>query len=1102
MSRIRIWQALGCAALVTLLVGGGPAVVAAQETTGTITGIATDSTGAVLPGVTVTVKSVRTGTSQDFVTNENGLYTAPLLQPGVYEVTFALSGFQTTTVKAVELHVNDRLQIDGRLGVGGVTETVEVSAASPLVQPTAAIQTLVDPTQVQQLPLNNRNFVQLATLAPGVSSDLPDEVGIGLTSSVSISVNGSRRNAVNWLVDGVSNVDVGSNITLLSTPTLESIEEFKIITNSYAAEWPRSGGGVVNVVTKSGTNKLNGSAYEFFRNDKLNANSWLRNHSSNLAQREAPKLRYNNFGYTAGGPIRKDKAFFFWSQEWRRIQRAPASLVANVPNPDWLNDPTNSQYVAPALRDPNAVKLLALWPAPNLAPTSANGPARYAADQPAIQNTRQEVIRVDYDLNAKWRVSGRYTHDLSETREIGGLFVGIAVPNIATTDTTVPGQIFAFSTKTIFSGALLNDFQVQRSSNAISTVNPAGTKNKRSDYGVNIPELFPENASGFIPRITVSGLATISLNTLYDNNYYNWSLTDNLSWQRGNHAFKFGGLATVEAKNENALANTMGSFSFAATSGGRTAFQNFLTGNQDGTCTACTYAEDESDIRVGLRFNRFEFYGQDTWRVRNNVTLDYGVRYSLYPPLTEVNNRIGTFNPAFYDPAKAPKFTTPAGTLVDKTTGDPTNGIMIAGVNSPYGDAIYKFQKGSIQPRVGLSWDPKSNGTTIVRGAFGIYYDQPLVGIFEWDAFYNPPFNNSTNTIAPSLSNPGAGTTPTTRGMITGWGTAADFKNPRTTQWNVGLTREVFTNAALDVSYVGSRGDNLIRPTDPNYPMPADVVALQDSLGNTAAVNPARPYVGFSNIRFHDTNAISRYQGLLTGFRWRPMAGSSINLNYTLSRNQTDSTNDRDTIDVPQNPRDPMADYADARTDRRHIFTASFVYELPAFRDSAALLQHAIGGWQISGITYANSGQPVPRISDSTNNFRRGGFADQVGDPNAHFQYINGVPYWFDPTAYAPAQDGKFGTSTRSPFRQPGFYKWDLSLAKFFPLGADRRLQFRADFINAFNQVNWNSNPTADGLDNTCTTSVTSCTVATDSFGQLIAVRAPREIQLSLKLYW
>ena len=287
-----------------LLVGALHAAASAQETTGTITGVTTDSTGGVLPGVTVTVKNTNTGTSRTVVTSESGMYTASLLPIGVYEITFDLQGFQPVTRRDIALHVNDRLQVDGRMALGGIAESVVVSAASPLIQPIAALQTTMGARQVQELPLNNRNFVQLATLAPGVSSDLTDEVGVGLSSIVSISINGARRNAVNWLVDGVSDVDVGSNITLLSTPSLESIEEFKIITNGYQAEWPRSGGGIVNVVTKSGSTKFSGSGYEFVRNDALNSNSFFRKQSTDPSIADnAPYLRYNNFGYTVGGPL-------------------------------------------------------------------------------------------------------------------------------------------------------------------------------------------------------------------------------------------------------------------------------------------------------------------------------------------------------------------------------------------------------------------------------------------------------------------------------------------------------------------------------------------------------------------------------------------------------------------------------------------------------------------------------------------------------------------------------------------------------------------------------------------------------------------------------
>src|SRR5215471_14990642 len=391
--------------LMMLLAATFCVAVSAQETTGTITGVTSDETGGVLPGVSVSIRNTNTNISHTVVTNETGAYTMPLLPVGSYEVTFELSGFQPVTLKAIELHVNDRLKLDGRMKVSGVAESVEVSAGQTLVQPTAALQTTITSTQVKELPLNNRNFVQLATLAPGVSSDLADEVGIGLTSTVSMSINGSRRNAVNWLVDGASNVDVGSNITLLSTPSLESIEEFKIITNGYQAEWPRSGGGIVNVVTKSGSSRYSGSAYEFLRSDKMNANSFFRNLNSDPAINSTPApLKYNNFGGTIGGPAMPGKLFFFFSEELRRITRE-TPLTANTYDPSWLTDPTNANYVPPALRDPNAVKLLQLYPTPNV-----TGRTQFLTSNPGTQNTRQEVARVDYDINQNYRLTGRYTH--------------------------------------------------------------------------------------------------------------------------------------------------------------------------------------------------------------------------------------------------------------------------------------------------------------------------------------------------------------------------------------------------------------------------------------------------------------------------------------------------------------------------------------------------------------------------------------------------------------------------------------------------------------------------------------------------------------------
>jgi hypothetical protein len=1084
-----IRHVVGCALAAVLC--AAPAL--AQENTGTITGTVKDQTGAVLPGVSVTVKHVQTGATKDITTDQSGLYSVPALQPGEYEVTFALTGFQSQIVKGVQLHVADRLEVNGLLAAGGVSESVQVSAASQFVQPTPQVQTLMGPTQVQELPLNNRNFVELATLVPGVSSDLSDEVGIGLTSSVSVSINGARRNAVNWMVDGVANVDVGSNITLLNTPTLESIEEFKVITSSYQAEWPRSGGGVVNVVTRGGTQKFAGTAYDFFRNDALNANSFFRNRSTDPTQHRAPRLRYNNPGFSAGGPLlpSRQKAFFFFSEELRRITRAPASQLSTVVNPAWLNDPTNPNYVDPSQRDPNAVKLLALWPSPN---QFTGASAQFNSSVPSVNNTRQEVMRVDYDWKQNTKFTGRYTHDLSQTVEPGGLFTNILVPNVSGTHTDAPGQIGAFEVRSTW-GSKLNELKYQFSSNYIHTADDPANVNTRGQIPIAIPELFPENAANRLPSITISGsgnpsaIATIQL---YKDKFYDNTVADDLTWTYGKHAFKVGGLGAFEAKNENANNNTQGSFSFGA-GGGRTPFQNFLTGNRDGLCgSACSYSETETDVTNHLRWHRWEMYAQDTYRLRPTITLDYGVRYALYPSVKDANNILATFDPASYVAANAPACANAACTALIAATGDITNGTIVAGKNSPFGRGIYPTEKTDFQPRVGVSWDPFGRGTTIVRSAYGIYYDEPLIGIFEQNAFLTPAFVKNSTLQNPSLSNPAGGLAPGTIGLVgTQDASSVPFRTPRTQQWNVGLQRQLYKQGAIDVSYVGSHGDRLIQPVDVNQPQPQDVV---NAIAAGGGINNARPYQGYTSIQVRQTTAYNNYHGLLTQFRHEGGRAGTYTLNYTLSRNRTTASNDRDAVDLPQNPLDLNAEYADARTDRRQIFNATYILELPFFTHSAdVVLRNALGGWQVSGFTTIQSGPPVPRILVSTNGGRRGNQATVVGTPTVVDQF----PVWFDASVFVPNADGTYGNSGRAPLRLPGRNQTDLALSKnFYPMA--RRVQFRADFINAFNQTQWTTvNADCSGVVSTTSTCATGTTV-----GQITGTRNPREIQLSLKLYW
>jgi hypothetical protein len=687
---------------------------------------------------------------------------------------------------------------------------------------------------------------------------------------------------------------------------------------------------------------------------------------------------------------------------------------------------------------------------------------------------------------------GRYTHDLSNTTEVGGLFFNTAVPNVATTHTDVPGQVFVGQVTTVVRSNILNDFTVQYSSNAITSEYGDEARATRSVWGLTIPELFPENRNALMPFIQLPGiLSAIGANQLFDNDYRNVTFTNNLSWQRSTHTYKMGAMLAFEQKNEISGSGTQGSFNFRA-GGGLTAFQNFLRGNRDGACGAdCDYTEPEIEVDSHIRQNRYEFFVQDTWRVQSNITLDYGLRYAIYPPIKDANDILTNFDPGLYTPAQAPQMNAAGQVIVG--TGDSLNGIIVAGQNSPHGRAIYDTDYNNLQPRIGVTWDTFSDGRTVMRGGYGVYYDQPLTGIFLQNAFVNPPFVSNPLVLNPQLSNPASGTTPSTRNVQSLIATSDPFETPRTQQWNVGVQRELYARGAIDVGYVGSAGDNLIQPVDINMPQPQDVVAV-------GVLNLARPYLGYGTINRRQTTARSRYHGLLVNFRHDHGRAGLINVAYTLSRTKTDATNDRDAIDLPQNPLDLDAEYAVARTDRTHVLTFNYVYELPFFREGTGPVQSILGGWQVAGITQMWSGPPISRVvNGNTNGGRRGIRVDQIGDPfeNVPGDVAGGV-YWFNPAAFAAPANGSYGNTGRAILRLPGVHQWDITLSKNWYAPQGIRVQFRADFINAFNQTQFDpatiQNTCTPGADLTCTTA--------GRFGQLTGTRAPREIQLGLRVAW
>jgi hypothetical protein len=1176
-------------------------VTAQEETTATITGRIIDSAGAIIPNATIVVRNKETNSERRVTVNEDGNYVVTPLTPGSYVIVVEQQNFKRYE-QSITLNAKDRRPIDIVLEAGDITQTVLVTADATLLQESPTTQTLISGAQVRELPLNNRDFLKLTELVPGVSSDLGDETALGLSNRTSISINGMRRNGVNYYVDGVNNTDGGSNITLLSTPTIDSIQEFKVLSSNYTSEVGRSGSGTVTVVTRGGGNDYHGSLYEFVRNDKFNANSFFNNRRGRGADGNplapVPKLRYNTFGGTLSGPVilprvgegvppfykATNKTFFFFSEDVRRIRRATTASTATVfTNAQRTGDfssslglplfattaatITNGQCTTPGVGTctttplnvidangntiqarqnmifradgrayinniipnsdlaPQALALLPIWPSPN------TGTNNFTFSPVNLQDTRQDVIRVDHVFNDSNRLFGRYTHDLNVTQETGGLFQNINLPNIATTDTRIPGQLLAINYTKIISPTLVNEVSYNFSQNFIGS--ELSGKGRRSDYGnPNIPEVFPENNNDAIPSISITGLTSTGSLQGFAIRYRSQAVRDVLTWTKNNHTFKFGVEWAFESKNENSNNLTQGSFAFTTTESRGTSTSNVAL-TQTGSAPASfllgranTYTEAQFDIFAKEHLSRREFFAQDTWKVRPTLTLDYGVRYQYFVPATDRNNVLTAFIPELYSAANAPTCADSLCGSLFRGTGNELNGIAVAGSTSPFGKTIIPSDKNNFSPRVGLAWSPSyssgigktlfgDSGKTVVRLGYGFYYDQIATFLFEDPTFANPPFSNTASFSGTgiTLGNPAGGVLGNLPIRALG-GIDGNLVQPEVQQWSVGVQRELFKNAVLDVSYVGTKGDHLHDQRNINFVGAAETNAwVLDTVRNPTGstnVNAIRPFRGYGTITFKETQAISRYHGLLSSLNWRFARGSTVSLAYTYSKNMTNFTNDRDAVDAPQDQFDLRREYAEARTSRPHIFSASYIWEMPFFQKSGSpFVRTVLAGWQVSGITNIESGPPVSRVlAASTNSGRNGNRSQLLGDPNSGLKGtidpVSGLPFLYDPTAFGNPALGTYGNSGRAIFRLPGRNQTNLSMVKNFYLNKDkeRYIQIRAESFNVFNHTQFfleSANGNVLGSSPCVPGGVAICTSTTGRPG---STRNPREFQFGIKMYF
>lgn len=1066
-----------------------PGKVQAQ-TSGLITGMVTDPSGSVIPNAEVTVRNALTSAIRTLTTNADGIYVAYSLPVGEYEVEVAAPGFKKVSKKEIQVNIADKLAINFALQVGNVTETVEVTGATPTVNTeTADISATVTQKQMTDLAVNGRTFTSLQQLLPGASRIMGDQGGTGFGSARGFAINGQRDVSTGFQVDGVENTDMGNGTGLLTSPGMETVGEFKMNTSNYSAEYGTAGGANLLVVTRTGTKEFHGAAYDFLRNEKLDARYFFAT--------GRPKLAYNNFGYRIGGPLfipklynrSRERTFFFFAQEWRK-RRTQDTFRGATPTPEMragdfaaeslrlgkpILDPVTGQPFTnnriPANRiNRNASLLLANnFPLPN-----QSGFLNFNQNAGATDDWRQETLNITHQLTSKTQLQVRYIQDTEFQTMSGVLWAGSAFPNIGST-INLPGRSFLAKATTSISANLLNEVSYNYASNygsqADRAVNLTGAY--LEPQGFSIQRLFPAPA-GAVPKIPNlsfgGGWGGI------DTSYFPWwahhdiqSATDNASIIVGKHSFKFGGTYqhSVTPVESQATPGYNGGFNFSGVFT-NSPIADFLLGR------AASYQQLDKILTPYYIYNQVELYAQDTWKVTPRLTLNLGVRYFNLPHAYERDNLLSNFSPAAYNPSQAVTVR-PDGTIASNS-GNLLNGIVT--VNNGLPRNLVNNYPWKFGPRIGFAYDPTGEAKWSIRGGYGIgYYRVP--GNDTYGLVGNPPNANVAQVFNPLLDNPGTGQA----GAIQPRRIAAlnfDYNIPMIQTYSLDIQRQLTPGTLVNIGYVGTRGTHLDRQVNINQPGPAGTYQFSPLLNtNSVAAAALAPYAGFSSISQYQTSASSTYHSLQTSLKRNLSKGLLVQAVYTWSKAITDASALGST---PQNSYNLRAERSLASFDRRHVFVVNYVYDLPFFAGQKGLLGRTLGGWELTGIFQLQSGLPISAgLAGSTN-----GLATRPDV--AAGQSLEGsktVNSWFNTQAFAFPAFGSFGNASPFLIRGPGIQVWDFSVLKNIRFRERLTYQLRGDAFNILNHTNFNN---------------VSNNLGAGNFGQVTSAHDPRILQVSMKL--
>ena len=1135
------------------------------QDTGSITGTVKDSSGASVGGATVVISSPDHGINRQTATNSSGDYNESGLPGGTYDVIVTANGFKKYTAKAVKLDVGDKKRVDVPLQVGATTTEIVVEGTNVAQVETQSsdLSGTVDSKEISQLELNGRNFTQLVTLTPGVSNQTgQDEGTVGVYGNVSFSMNGGRVEYNNWELDGGDNMDNGSNSTLNVYPSIDAIQEFTVLTSNYGAQYGRNGSGTVEVETKSGTKSFHGDAYEYLRNDAFNSPAWFQ---SGIV----PEYKKNDYGYTIGGPVYipgvynkdKSKTFFFWSQEWRKdivpgqtfntpvpsiaerggdftdLCTAPGGApgTGDCPNTASPNISSTPQYLA---AQPVTQALLGMIPAPN-GPGASNcipggtfpdgstnpNPCFFTASPAQTTNWREELIRVDHNFGEKIRATVRYIHDSWQTTTAVPLWTNQgSFPTIQTAFKGPGVSLVARLTATI-SPTLLNEFVFSYTADHI-ILNDLGNWQRPS--GFNMTDLFPGNGNGVLPGINLvdpaGAYGSFGEDAGYiPNGIYNsnptYTYRDNVTKIIGRHNLQFGAYIAAAQKNEFGGELAAGSYPgyltfdpspFPANSTGNP-FADLLLGN------IASFGQQDHLLKYYNRYKLFEPYFQDDWRVTDRLTLNLGLRLSLFETYREKQHQAFNFDPSRYVQGQTSvnqddtvKNLTANG-LAPSVTNLP-NGIVQCGVTSGIPDGCMPGHLFNPAPRIGFAWDPFGNGKWAVRGGYGIFFEHTNGNEANTESLENSP------PLATTVSQSDISGYTNIGGAVSGVQfplsvVSIPYKQvtwPYMQQWHFDVQHDLGRSTVATVSYVGSKGTHLTRQSDLNqlYPtpgsqnpyVPGETFGANDCnspdgfgipmLGTTpsgaaipysvnasglpqgpavnvgvsacgALADPLRPYPGYGTITHLELESSSTYNALQASVR-RTAGQLNLSAAYTWSHSIDDSSDRGDGSLV--NAYNFAANRASSNFDQRQILNFSYIWDLPFFRGAG--LRHALlGGWQYSGILGISTGTPfsVTNPTDSAGvaaGVGSGSRADLVGDPNTGFSRVSSAgtgPLWYNPAAFAVPTALTFGDSGRNVLRNPRRTNFDMALFKHFTIKESLAFEFRAEAYNVFNHTEWGS---------------------------------------------